>query len=323
MAAADFDQSVKDRLAFLDANYDTPVVFHLNGKEKIYLGDRTSRVCRFCGKGKPDVTFNQIAHGIPEFVGNKKLFSLFECDACNAKFSRTLESHMANYMNLFHTISQVKGKNNVPSFKSNKQKSRIDVKNVVTIELHEDDELVTIDEENKIVTFKAKRASYVPIAIHKCLTKMALTVMPESELTHFKGTMAWINEEDHLTSPVTVKFLPLLMSIASGQHPYSFVTCGLFKRKATPANDVPYAIFLLAYANYFFQIYLPFCSEDALLEGREAKMVHIPTPVDMNEGSTKLRRLNIDLSSNILVKGEEVSIPMSFERFEDKQPEGI
>ena len=71
-------------------------------------------------------------------------------DTCNQKFSRLLESHMGNYMNLWHTLTQVKGKRSVPSFKTINDKSRIDIgPENVNIAEYTDDNILSVDAEKK------------------------------------------------------------------------------------------------------------------------------------------------------------------------------
>ena len=187
------NKQTKYMMDFFNDNYVPLTVYHLNKDDKITLGSETGRVCRFCNKNETETTFETIAHAIPEFIGNKKLIANYECDSCNHKFSRLLESHMGNYMNLWHTITQVKGKRSVPSFKTINDKSRIDIGSEnVEISEYIDDNIITIDEEKKTLTITAKKRSYVPIAVYKTLTKMALTIMPENELKDFKTTMSLI-----------------------------------------------------------------------------------------------------------------------------------
>lgn len=314
------DPQTLARIQFLHDNYIPVTTLHLKDEEKIYLGEKDNRQCRFCGKSNPDTSFKQEAHAIPEFTGNKKLFAYYECDLCNAKFSRLLESHMANYMNLWHTFSQVKGKRGVPSFKTIGDKSRIDIEtDYVKVQDHDGDNIVTIDELNKTITFKAKRRSYVPVAIYKCLAKMALTVMPEEELGNFKDTLTWINEDDHDKTSFKFGNLVSFMSIAPGAIPYPFVTCMLFKRKETPKeNAVPYMLFILAYGNFAFQIHLPLCSKDEYLKNSEMKLSFIPTAVDFMEGSDIIARKQLKLDSTLSVKGEEETVVMQFENITKK-----
>jgi hypothetical protein len=313
----ELDPATQMRLKFLDENYIPLVDYHLNQEGKIFLGDKDNKKCRFCGKSEPETTFSNVSHAIPEFTGNKKLIAYNECDVCNSKFSKLLENHMANYMNLLHTFSQVRGKKGVPSFKTiHNKKSRVDVGSTnVEVENHEGDSIATIDEINKTITFTAKKASYVPIAIYKCLTKMALTIMPENELDNFKTTMKWINEEDHAASHLDLKALFALMSFAPGAIPYPFTSCMLFKRKDNPTEDVPYMLFLLAYGNFAFQIYLPLSSEDKKYQGSNFEMVFIPTPIDMLQGTGVLTRKKLDLNSKTLVKGEDGTIVLQFDSF--------
>ena len=314
----EFDEIAKKRLKFLEDNYVPLIDYHLNNKCEIYLGDKINRTCRFCKKSEGEVTFKNKAHAIPEFTGNKILIAHYECDICNSEFSRLMESHMANYMNLFHTISQVKGKKGVPSFKTSQKKSRIDIETThVNLEDHEGDTITTLDEENKTITIKAKRATYTPIAIYKCLTKMAITIMPEIELQKFKNTIDWLNEKYHEKSPFDLKSLFTLFSVTPGINPFPFTSCILFKRKDDHKNDVPYMLFLLAYGNFSFQIHLPLCIEDKKLSNKALELTYIPTPADGLVGSKIIARKRLDLNSKTQVKGEEETIIMSYESKEE------
>jgi hypothetical protein len=53
-------------------------------------------------------------------MGNKVLFSGYECDACNRIFSR-YENDLGNFSGVWHTISQVRGRGGVPKFKDEKK----------------------------------------------------------------------------------------------------------------------------------------------------------------------------------------------------------
>lgn len=304
------------RLKKIDDNYEEHKTFHLHENEKIYLGNSVEKKCRFCKKKEPDVTFKNIAHAIPEFVNNHTLFSYYECDSCNSKFARTIETHMADYMNPSHTISQVRGKKGVPSVRKGGEKSRIDFKaNVLKVESHEGErEIFEIDELNNTVNLKAIRSTYIPIAIYKCLTKMALTIIDESELINYEDTLEWINEEKHDDSRFRLTDLKCIFSFTPGPLPYEFTTCTVFKRKDNHIDNVPYMIFLLAYGNYTFQIYLPMSKKD---EG-EINFISIPTPYDY-ENKFGPKKYNIlDFSSTQKVKNEEVNLPLKFDSIKKK-----
>ena len=50
------------------------------------LKPKRERTCRFCGKAFGQTRFRENAHLIPDSIGNKDLFSDFECDHCNRFF---------------------------------------------------------------------------------------------------------------------------------------------------------------------------------------------------------------------------------------------
>ena len=311
----ELDQSTTERIAFLGSNYTQLVVYHLDKHEKIFLGCKENRICRFCGKSSPDVTFKSVAHAIPEFTNNKYLIAYYECDKCNHKFSRLLENSMANFMNLYHTLSQVIGKKGVPSFRTIKEKkSKISIgKKYLEIEDHIEDCITTLNEKDKTIIFESTKASYVPIAVYKCLVKMALTIMPDNELHNFSCALEWINEEDHNKSKFNVKPLPLYFSFAPGIKPLTFTSCFLLKRNENPTNQVPYMLFILAYGNFVFQIHIPMCEEDKKLIGSTFEFVHVPSPIDMKGGANSVDRKIFDMSSKVLKKGELAKVVMKYE----------
>ncbi|WP_454045022.1 HNH endonuclease [Chryseobacterium sp. Marseille-Q8038] len=313
--------TIEQRILNLENNYIPHKTFHLNTNENIYLGNNENKKCRFCKKSEPDVNFNNIAHAIPEFVNNHRLISYYECDSCNSKFARTLETHMGDYMNVYHTLSQVRGKKGVPSYRKGGEKSAIKrTSNGLQIDHHEGErENFILDEVNKTVTIKAIRATYIPIAIYKCLTKMALTIMDETELENFENTLKWINEEEHSKSEFKINGLKCIFSFTPGPLPHDFTSCLLLKRKNNHTDNVPYMQFLLAYGNFTFQIILPISSMDSA--SNTFNITPIPTPFDFKNEYGKPKYTVLDFTSTTKVKNEEVSLNMSYEEMAEKNLE--
>jgi len=311
------DDSTKRRAKFFELNYNAPAVVHLTQSKKLYLGQKRNKKCRFCGKSSNETSFKNESHAIPEFIGNKVLIANYECDSCNLKFSTLLEGHLANYMNLSHTLSQVKGKKGVPSFKSNKKLSRIDIrKESVEVKNFDEDSISEINVDKGTISITANTPSYVPVAVFKCFVKMALTLLPDNELPYFLDTMDWINEQPHSNTKFKFRRLQLMKSFVSGVHPFDFITVGLSKRRESATNDVPYMIFFIAYSNYVFQIHLPLCSKDSHLT--DVEMTFFPTAIDYTQGSAAFDRSIIDLKSTDWVKGDKETIVMGFNSVERK-----
>src|SRR3990167_5267131 len=76
------------------------------GGRKIYHGDKGR--CRFCG-AENSLLFRQVAHLVPEALGNRWIFSNDECDNCNQKYS-LYEDSLANAVGSLLTFGGTVGK---------------------------------------------------------------------------------------------------------------------------------------------------------------------------------------------------------------------
>jgi hypothetical protein len=255
------------------------------------------------------VTFRKKAHAISECLGNKSLFSLHECDECNEKFGRHLEDHLAKYLLPMNAISQVKGKRGVPAYKSPSKKSRIGLANIITTE---DDNLFDINQERKEMVFKLKRQPYIPLAVFKSLTKSALTVMPIEKLDYYRDALRWIYNLDHKNDPCLYKPLKLFLSFTPGALPFAVPKVMLFFRKDDKL-DVPFGVFVIGSGNIIFQIFIPYCSRDTPLSGKELLLAHFPSPVGSAwEYGTPSYMID-DLTSNEIVRGQEFAVSLHYE----------
>lgn len=283
-------------------NYEPLVVYHLNNEEEIMLKDSAAkRTCRFCDRSEPDVTFKKVAHAIPHFIGNRILKSMYECDDCNGRVFSPMESQFSQFMGIYHTFHEVSKGGKVPAYRNNsKEKSKIVVENgSIKIDCVEGEDLVSvIDEKNHTIDIKAKR-SYVPQSVYKIFIKMALTIMPESEMSHFKYTLEWLMGKRQFGYN-----LYLIERRYEGlRNPFGFDSCMIFRRKANHKDNVPAYIFGLAYYNFFFQTYIPLCDEDKALDGN-VSIPYIPTPLD--DYGVKFTRFHHDLSLAEKVSKEDV-----------------
>lgn len=292
------------------SNYENIASYGTNLEHKLFLGDKSNQVCRFCGRKKGDVTFRKDAHALSNLIGNNRLFSYYECDDCNSnKFSK-YESEFSNFMNLYHSLSQIKGKSGIPSYKSRPNDfSRVDIKDVISVLQKEDEQpIVNLDEENNIIHFIGKR-TYVPVNVYKTLLKMALTIIPNNEIPEVKNAMDFLMDRKKIKGQLKVGFRQY-----GGNPPFPTPVAMLFKRKNQRQNtDVPLYMFLLAYGNFVFQFHIPFCDSDKFLFGKAVNMPYVPTIAD---AIYPVPLKTINLSSDEKVIKEKYSVYMSYETIE-------
>lgn len=289
--------------------YEEIVTYHLNDHKDTILTDSVVGKCRFCGGSVPNVTFDKVAHAIPHFIGNQTLKSKYECDTCNQLFSK-YESQFAEFMKLHHVFAKVnKGGGKIPKYKNNSsEQSSISIDtNGFNIKCVEGEQLkVDLDIDNKSFSVKGKR-SYIPQYVYKSLTKMALTIMPESELKYFEYTLSWLQGQRECGPG-----LKMIERLYQARFPFN--SCMIFKRK-NDNDDVPAYIFGLAYFIFFIQIPIPLCDKDFSKQRKSLTMPYIPTPLD--EEKIPCFCGVKDLSSTEKAKDEDVSMVFSFGAFEE------
>jgi hypothetical protein len=237
-------------------------LIHANGKKKVFLGDREKKVCRFCRRDASEATFGQDAHLLPEFMGNKVIFSYFECDECNATFSK-YETAFTNYFGIHHSLARLKGKKKVPTYDSKKEKFSIVIDDEsINLLSGQGNNSVTIDEQAQVMTIKTIRPSYIPCNVLKCLVKIGLSAVKEDELVHFEQTRKWLIDKSAENARVQQPCSIVYYNIGGGlRTEFPFVAL-LNKRKEAP---VPNSAVLISYEHFKFQFFMPLDGRDDLL----------------------------------------------------------
>lgn len=225
----------------------------INSNEKTTLSDHIKHKCRFCGKSKPDVKFKLIAHAIPDFLGNKNLFSNYECDNCNKFFSQ-FESEFANFMLQFNTIAGTISKgNSPPKYKMGEN-----------LQMYNDNKTLHVGKlpneifENKTkFEFELPIPSYIPEWIYRALIKIGLTLVPEDKLELFRSAFHGLMDKSYIF-PIQPC---MIFSIFSFSYDINKINCTLYYKKESVERNIPQAIMVLSYKNFCFQTFFPLIND--------------------------------------------------------------
>ena len=286
---------------------------------KVFLGDKTNRVCRFCGSDESDATFRLQAHAIPELLGNKSIFTYYECDDCNRFFGSGIENEMGNWTKPGRTFARIRGKSGVPSIKRDRhqQRWRIDhdasgfhIKNI------EGRSIFTVDEEKRQLRVDLSRDVFTPVAVLKAFVKTALTLFPSEELPNFQEALSWIRDPDH-TKPF-VSQIPFFYTFQPGPLHSDLIWFMLMRRKEC-VTDLPYALLVLRIANFMYQVFLPSPVRDRAIHEKSLDVPPFPTlggPDPLKYGKPRVHL--IDLCGKHPVRGETVPITLAFDHIEIK-----
>ncbi len=159
-----------------------------------YIGikDRNKRTCRFCGESQPKVTFREIAHAIPEALGNKTIINNEECDSCNHKFGNSLDNELINYLSFYRSLFGIKGKNGTveTKFLNGKMKYKKHEVNICSQD-------IIFDKDNNPKTIILKNSAETILQnIYKALVRITMGTITEFDKEIYKNTINWINDSN-------------------------------------------------------------------------------------------------------------------------------
>lgn len=229
-------------------------VFDENTRKKIGEPEKQQRVCRYCDKSCPEVSFKTEAHSISEALGNKKVITYDECDTCNEKFGRGIETDLISYLSIYRVLFRVKGKNGVPKLKG--KNFEITNNEAFTIrQMLSDEEIKDLDPNN--LKFILNTTQNITIQnIYKTLVKYAIGVIDRVHIANFKKTIAWINGVE------TIETLPKVAVLTSydlfTEHPKLIV----YLRK-NEETKLPYAVAEFRFTFLTFVYIIPGASKDS------------------------------------------------------------
>ncbi|MFO0881275.1 MAG: HNH endonuclease [Gemmataceae bacterium] len=261
------DWVMAERAARFHKNYERVQLAPFVSKDKVFLGTKEPRICRYCGKTKPAARFSKDAHAAPALLGNNSTFTYYECDRCNEDFGEYLEDHLAKMLHGARTPLMMSSRQSVPSYKTNRKLSRIDIENgQFKITQYVNDPMVLLDETSQGLAIDLETQPFIPLAVYKCLAKIGYSLLPDSELIHFTHTLHWIRERDHTLGAADFRQAFAHRIFCPGPLPSRYGWAELFRRRHD-AIRIPYMALVVTSMNLTFQIYLPLCQKDAHLLG--------------------------------------------------------
>jgi hypothetical protein len=266
-------------MEFYAQHYEVVVDLPLVSARRTRIRDHNTeseRRCRFCGKSKPAVSFRHEAHAIPEFLGNKSIILLNECDGCNTLFASEYEDHLAKWFGPMRTLCQIRGREGIPEYKYKRFRAK---KGNGGMELcvHADSSSVNIADGGSFTIPVEMRADrYIPLRAAQALVKSAVSILPKERLPECQGTIQWLLRK----ATAHISDFPVVCGFTPGVNPYRNGR-GVFYRRKDPCVQMPSMWFAVATANFLFQVMIPFCSGDAWIQQDKPPafaIVPIPTP---------------------------------------------
>ena len=229
-------------------------------KEWVGEPDKQKRVCRYCHRSMPEVSFKKVAHTISEALGNKSIKTNDECDECNQLFGDTIEQDFLSIFDIPRLFFGIKKKNGFPH-KFVGDNYTIEKDDIGTIKINyrmKEGEQIPSETDICEKLMLTPNRSFPEQNIYKALCKYVYGVLDDETLKSFERTREWL-----IGKSVEPK-LPKLSRLYHPQimeHPRIM----LYVRKPEARNDLPHVVAEIRIINLAFIVILPFSDKDICL----------------------------------------------------------
>ena len=219
--------------------------------------DKNKRVCRYCHRSMPEVSFKKTAHTISEALGNKHIKTNDECDECNQSFGDTIEQDFLSLFDVPRLIFGIKNKEGYPhKFIGDNYSIEKDANGNLKIgyRMKDSETIPQIDNFLQKVMLTPHR-SFPEQNIYKALCKYIFGVLDNNTILNFERTRKWLNGENKEVA---------LPQIARFYHPevvaHPHIT--LYVRKKDARRDLPHVVAEIRIINLAFVVILPLSEQD-------------------------------------------------------------
>jgi hypothetical protein len=229
-----------------------------------FLGNRQH--CRFCRSTDQRAFGNKRnAHTFPEALGNRTVFSLDECKACNQRFS-LYEDALCKAVGPYLTLGGVEGKRGVRQTGRSAGYSYIrhsvvdGLRHIEVRSQGDPTELAGINPETGKLHLRmpVEGDMFVPLYAYKAILRIALSIMPERELENFAGSLKCLQT---LEDPPPSGTMRVGFSFSHiGNAPPALASSLL--RRISPTDFTPYMVAIFTAGNVCFQIWLRSDNQD-------------------------------------------------------------
>jgi hypothetical protein len=178
----------------LRMHYEKIVDIELSGNPKVKLGVE-AKTCRYCQRPKSAGGFRDEAHAIPECLGNKRLISFDECDACNNAFSKTFEGQFGRFTLPLRALLGMGGKRKrVTKYEMNGSMAWLDRARqcFVVFEKEGFPPILEYDEARNRHIFRLPCPEFCPLDVYRSLVKIGLSLLDPPELRRYGYLREWL-----------------------------------------------------------------------------------------------------------------------------------
>lgn len=241
---------LKDKV---EANFKIRIFDHKS--DPVGKKDKAERRCLFCGKDASEgATFQQVAHAVPESLGNKHLISYEECDACNQSAGKDVDSSVGIFWMFERIYFGLNGKGGAPVIKT---------EGLVNLERNQDGLVVRRvlkegeDPESLIHKFDIMLPGKVRLQdVYRCFAKSSIALLGHEFDSMFAYTKQWV------ARTISIGKLPRVAVLMHNEmrfnHPLVAIYC-----KTSAKEDIPNIVFEIKFGGITIAAIIPTSQDEA------------------------------------------------------------
>jgi len=265
---------------------------------------KNERICLFCGRMLPETSFSSFSHLMSKGIGNKDLYSDFECSSCNQNFS-TIENDLASYLGLSRSITSLKDQTPY-GFASKKIMAK-------ARNFNGDDLLIIAPKDVKkagnTTTITYSKNSYSPAKVYRSFLKFSLSLLPLIEVQqNYQLPLKYLQGKFKIDNGAMIAGYRLNFEINLPLHVYVF-------KKKVKNDKIPKHVINFLFQNHVIAFPMPLCKEDLHFYNEDYDLF-VPPPYFTNE-EIIARSFPVafirDFSSEDLLCDEEEVISLSID----------
>lgn len=217
----------------------------LSPSKRLGEPNKLNRICIFCNKSIKETTFDQVAHLIPQSLGNKQYIQNEECDSCNNKFGRTIDNTLTEYLNPYRLVFKIGNKNEL-TIKYLDHNTIRRTGDMIEIKIH--DEKIPPSTDKPPESLNLTPLTKIKLQdVYRALSRIAISCLGKHERASFSDEIRWINGE------MSKKAVPIVFRLVKFQimaeAPYIIL---YQKKKDVTECDLPCLVAELHLQNVIF-----------------------------------------------------------------------
>ena len=262
----------------------------------------SERTCRFCSRSHPSTSFSNYSHLIPQLMGNTDMYSDFECDECNNRFSSS-ENDLAEYLGISRSLTGLNGSGRPPGFAARRlrAKSRSFIGDNILIIAPED-----LKREGGKTIISYTKNPFVPANVYNALLKSALSLLGNSEIKeNYQHAIDYHAGKIIIQEGACISGYRLSFLINLPLHIYHF-------RKRVKNEKLPTDVMVFNFQNHIIAFPIPLHQQD-MASNYASYNVVMPPPYFVDQ-TTMIKAMPIsfmrDLSSTKKITDEEEQLTL-------------